>query len=184
MTRITADVITATSAEIVRPFALMELQLDSGTTRVNNTDRDITWDGNVYAGIGSLGRVTQIQEGAELSAYGISMELTGIPGAYISMVLNENYQGKPCLIYIGFYDSNYAIVNDPFLAFSGRLDQSQITLGEKATVTLSAESLLVDWERARVSRFTDSEQRSMYPEDLGLEFVAQMVEKQIIWGKA
>jgi hypothetical protein len=56
-------------------------------------------------------------------------------------------------------------------------------LNAAASVVKNLESRLVDWERARVRRYNDADQQAEYPGDLGLQFVEQMVEKQLIWGR-
>ena len=59
-----------------------------------------------------------------------------------------------------------------------------IEAGETATISISVESRLVDWERPRVHRYTNADQQIAYPGDKGLEFVAQMVEKELVWGRS
>ena len=49
-------------------------------------------------------------------------------------------------------------------------------------VSVTAESLLADWDRPRVRRYNAEDQRLYYPNDKGFEFVPSLVEKQIVWG--
>ncbi|HRT09404.1 MAG TPA: hypothetical protein P5233_13565, partial [Candidatus Paceibacterota bacterium] len=63
-------------------------------------------------------------------------------------------------------------------------DTAVITLGESASIQISAENKMADWERARVRRYTHEDQIAEYPADKGLEFVPQMVEKVLIWGRS
>jgi hypothetical protein len=45
------------------------------------------------------------------------------------------------------------------------------------------ENRLVDLERARVARFTSGYQKSVYPTDLGLDFIEDMQDKETLWGR-
>ena len=52
-----------------------------------------------------------------------------------------------------------------------------------STIELLVENKLVDLERARVARFTSGYQKSIYAGDLGLDFVEDLQDKQIPWGR-
>lgn len=181
---ISAAAIAAAAAPVVRPFMLLAMDFSSGFVRVNSTDRDLVWDGDTYQGVGGLGRVGAADEGAELQAYGISFELSGIRPEYIAIALGEHYQGRAVTLYQGFLDADYLIVVDPFIIFRGRMDQMQASLGATGTIAVTAESRLIDWERPRIRRFTDADQQAAFAGDRGLEFVTQMASRELIWGRS
>jgi hypothetical protein len=45
------------------------------------------------------------------------------------------------------------------------------------------ENKLIDLERARVARFTSGYQKSIYPNDKGLDFIEDLQDKKIPWGR-
>ena len=47
---------------------------------------------------------------------------------------------------------------------------------------LDIENRLIDWERPRISRFTNEEQQNLFSGDKGLEFVDSVAEKELFWG--
>jgi len=55
---------------------------------------------------------------------------------------------------------------------------------ETATIQVTVENRLIEFERTRVRRYTAEDQKIDYPNDKGLEFVAEMAEKEIVWGRA
>jgi len=64
------------------------------------------------------------------------------------------------------------------------MDQMNIEeTADTCTVELTLENKLVDLERARVARFTSAYQKSLYPGDLGLDFVESLQDKEIVWGR-
>ena len=56
--------------------------------------------------------------------------------------------------------------------------------GETATIQVTVENRLIEFERTRIRRYTAEDQKIDYPNDKGLEFVAEMAEKEIVWGRA
>ncbi len=181
----TAGAITESKLEAPRPFVFVELDFPTGFVRLNSTDRSIFFDsgsGSVeFLGKGNMGSVSTIGEGAGLQAQGVELSLSGIPGSHISAAF-ENAQRRAGKVWVGFLDSSYALVSDPVLVFSGLVDNSAIELGETATVTIFLESRLITWERVKIQRYTNESQQQLFAGDKFLEFVNQMVEKELIWG--
>ena len=182
---------TATAAAITeskkasgaKPIWLAKLQFDSGTTRTWSGRGDITFGGEVYQGVGDLGSIGVVEESIEHKAFGITMRLTGIPAALLSVALSEDVQGRTAQVWLGFLDASYQLVADPVLAFQGRMDTMNPSLGETVTITITAESRLIDLHRARVRRYTAANQNERFPGDKGLEFVTEATEKEIFWGQ-
>jgi hypothetical protein len=64
------------------------------------------------------------------------------------------------------------------------MDQMNIEeSADTATIEVTVENKLVDLERARVARYTSGYQKSIYPNDLGLDFVESLQDKQLPWGR-
>lgn len=141
------------------------------------------WNGITWIGAGNLGSISSIGENTDLQAQGVSLTLAGIDPGLISIALSEQYQGKQCQIWFCPLDANGQLIGNPIRIFNGRVDTMNIEAGSSATITLSAESALVDFFRVRASRFNDAEQQTRFPGDLGLSYVAQVVEKEIQWGR-
>lgn len=164
-------------------LALVELDFVSGFVRATNAGYDFQWNGHTWVGLGQLGGISQIQEGRDLEMHGCSLTLSGIPPEFISLALSDEYQGRDATIYTAILDANHQIIADPIITFKGRMDTMKIAMGQTATIELSIESMLTDWERPRVRRYNHEDQISEYPNDKGFEFVTQMVEKELVWGR-
>jgi hypothetical protein len=174
----------ALAGENVPLLCFIELQFGSGTVRVCNAAYNFSWDSYTWIGAGQVLGVSGVEEGADLQAYGVTMRLSGVPAAYVSVALNEHYQGRTAKIWAAPLDSSYTIIADPVLVFNGRMDVMPIRMdGGSAVIELSIESRLIDWERPRVRRYNDADQQAEYPGDLGLQYVEQMVSKDLIWGR-
>jgi hypothetical protein len=98
----------------------------------------------------------------------------------LSTALTENYQYREANIYIGTIASGTV---SSYKVFSGRMDVMTINeQGESCTVSLTAESRLIDLERSRVRRWTSEDQKQIDSTDKGFEFINSLQEAAIQWG--
>jgi hypothetical protein len=185
---IDSALLTMAQAEIVRPAILCALDFAEGVVRLTSAPFDLTGDADgdgvaeTYQGVGALGRIFALSEGAELQPYSGQLELSGVDPAMIALALGSHYQGRSVKLWLALLDVAHLWTSPPFLAFSGRMDTMTIALGATATITLSVQSHLADWENPRVRRYTNEDQQQLFPGDKGLEFVAAIVNKKLNWG--
>ena len=180
----TQNVISALRADNVPMLVLVELEFAEGTIRACNAGYNFEHNGYTWTGLGNLGGISAISEGEELEMYGLTLTLSGVRPEWISIALNSGYQNRPATIWLAPLDQQYRLITDPVIVFRGRMDTMPIELAEKSTIQLSIESRLVDWERPRERRYNHADQTSQYPDDKGFEYVAQMAEREIIWGRS
>ena len=181
---ITSAVNTIFESSSVTPFMAIDLDFDGGNFLAWTGYGNITFGGNTYVGGGDFLNVSNVLENAEVQANNLTITLSGIPSTLISSALNETYQGRSCKVHLGVLDSNNAVVSDPYLLFSGRMDLMNIDdSGETCTIGVSAESRLIDLDRTRERRYTSEDQKIDFPNDKGLEFIADLQDKEIIWGR-
>jgi hypothetical protein len=178
---LTPAVDAALNAEHV-PYLMFVEVLTTPPIRACNATYTVAWNGYDWLGAGLVGSISQIEEGVTQEMRGISLQLSGVPTENISLALGSATQGKAVKVWMAPIDSSYQMLSDPVMVFGGRVDLMDIDLGATASITLSAESRLTDWNRARPSRYTHEDQRSKYSDDTGLKHVSATVEKDIRWG--
>jgi hypothetical protein len=179
---VTAAMQAAAEARDQKPLLLIEALFDSGTLRLWSGLGDLAWNGEVWTGSGSLLRIEPGGETQVVAAPGANFVLSGIDSALVALALDEDYQGRPVTMWLGLFDAADAVIADPIPVFSGRLDVMEIDEGgETATIRVSAESRLADLERPPGGVWTDADQKSRYPTDRGLEFVAGLQDREVIW---
>jgi len=172
-----------TLATNVAPVALVDLDFSGGAVRMWTGQGDLTWDSKTWTGTGTLLNIDSVQESTDIAAHGVSLQLNGVPSALLSTVLTEYYQGRSAVIYLAALDSSLAVVADPFILWSGRMDTMQIQdTAETATISLTVENRLIDLERQRERRYTDMDQKNFFPGDKGLEHVAAQLDRALSWG--
>lgn len=174
---------TGFDSDSLAPFIAIDLGFDSGAVRLWNGYGEITVDSQTYTGAGSLLAISAIEETGEIAARGVTMTLTGISSDLISVALSENYQNRTAKIYIGTIADDNSISS--YQIFGGRLDVMTIEeSGETATISVTAENRLIDLERPRIRRYTSEDQKSLYPGDLGLDYVNDLQDKTLDWGRS
>lgn len=170
------------TAAALQPIFLFEAIFDSGDVRLWTGYGTIRWNGEDWAGAGSLIGLSELTESQELRAIGASVTLSGIPADLLAIALAEDYQGRPARIYAGALAAG-RVVADPYLIFGGICDVMEIDdAGEFAAIKLSAESRLIDLERPRERRYEHEDQQLDFTGDLGLEYVSDIQDKPLIWG--
>lgn len=191
--------------DIVYPFFATELNFSSETIRMWTGQGTLVLDdGTQWLGLGQLLNISSIEETSEMAVKGATVGLSGIPSELLSLALSEPYQGRVAKIYFGTFSSgslqqqsgSYILLQDGSKInlqdgskgfnelFSGYMDQMNIEeSAETATIELTVENKLIDLERARVGRYTSGYQKSIYPNDLGMDFIEDLQDRQIPWGR-
>lgn len=178
---------TTTFAELTKEnpktVELLYFDFESGPVYLNTGDKDIYYGGNTYLAAGHVGTISDIRDSAELRVHTVDFQLSGIPNSLVSTALNEHLQGRTVEIYIVFLDPDDQIIGDPIGPTYFRMDTPNLSMHEFSTITLSARSILADWERAMIRRYTDADQQAEFPGDTFFGGVNQMINHEFEWGK-
>jgi hypothetical protein len=139
---------------------------------------------NTFTGLGDLIGVSAISESDQVEAIGATLSLTGIKSSIISAALSANYTNRNASIFLGLFDTNKSVISDVYTLFKGKMDIMKIDEGpESATIVLSLENRLIALDRSKERRYTHEDQQLSFSGDKGFEFVPDLQDKEIIWGK-
>ncbi len=173
---------SAVVARVVRVALLAEFAFASETLRMWTGQADTNWAGHTWTGAGDLGGITPVDETTEIGAAGLTFTLSGIPSNLVTLALQDHYRGRQCKLWLACLTEAGA-VEAAVRIFGGRMDVMSIEdAGETSTISIQAESRLVDLMRARDARYTDATQKRLFAGDLGCEYVAALAEKPLPWG--
>lgn len=176
---------SAVEADLVRPIVLVTCAFDSGDLNLWNGIGTLTVSSVDYVGAGTLLNIGEIAESSELQANGLVVTLSGITDPLLAKARDEDYQGRELTVRLGAMDASNGVISSPVTVFSGFMDTMVINdSAETATIQVAAENRLIEFERTRIRRYTAEDQKIDYPTDKGLEFVAEMAEKEIVWGRS
>ena len=175
-----AAFIDAVQREHVTWFWLAELQLQSGALRLAGLDFDVEWGGHTWTGARGMGSIAPIEETPNVIT-GLQLTLSGVTEAHIASVLAEPIQGRPVIIRLAVLNSTTeppALAVDPNV-WQGLLDVQRYNEAG-ATVTVTAENRLVEWDRPRLLRYSDADHRRLWPNDGFFKLAAAMAEREIV----
>src|SRR4051794_28947023 len=136
MRDITAEVQATLESAETRPAVFVEAYFATGPINVWSGLGSVVWDGKTWTGLGSLGSIGTVEEGAAVEAKGLSLMLSGIDPAMLTGVVSEFRVGLPVRVWLGFFDAANALIPVPVVSFVGRTDQPTLKVdGLSATIT-------------------------------------------------
>lgn len=169
-------------AASLAPVLMIVADFDSGTIRTWTGTGTLSFDGNDYAGVGDLLSIESVEEVSELTQKSVRFVLSGVSTANLSLALTEDYQGRRIEAWFGVLDTDRQII-DAYRIFAGRMDTINIDdSGDTCTISVNAESDLIDLKTNRERKLTDEDQKAHYSSDRFLEFVSKITDIQIPWG--
>ena len=180
---LTSGIKTEITAKRFRPVVFFQFAFDGGDLNLWTGIGPIDWNGDTWEGSGDLLSVSPVRETQKTKAVGVEFQLTGIKTSIVSLALSEDYQGRVAQMWLAMLDTSQNVISDPYLNFKGRMDVMTIEdSGDTATISLTAESVLVDLEKPKERRYTDEDQQNEFSGDKGFEFVPGLQEKEIRFG--
>lgn len=206
MRNLSPDMAAEFSGESTDPVLMGELEFDSDTLRMWTGLGILFWGDKEFLGGGNFIGISPIEETQETVAKGLVVSLNGIATTNIALALAERPRGRPFRLYLGVSStrryistedgdgrveledgSGYVLlennlVDSPSRIFSGLMDVIESSdNGETATLRLSVENILIVGQRTKLYRYTDLDQKKIYPNDKGLELINQLQDKELVW---
>lgn len=180
---LSADFITALTADEVKPFYAVQLELDEGAIRLWTGHGEATINGDTFLGAGNLIGFSGFEEVNDLSAKSITITLDGVDETVLSLSLVTPIRNRKVRVFFG------VIANDGTFhsveIFTGRANKIPFEdNGETGTVQLEVDSKLVVLEKASNRRYTHESHQSRHPGDTFFSFVADLQDKETVWGRA
>jgi len=186
---LTAGVIAQTEAREYSTAGFVLLDFDTDPVYVWTGTKPMTATlptetSHTYLGIGALGSIDGIMESADRSTNGVKLTMSGIDNDLLANALGQNYQGRAAKVWLAYLDAAGAIIPDPLVFFSGQMDVMNLVDGDtQGAIEMICESRDALLKRTSESLLTDEEQKRIYPNDRGLEFVMELQNKAVSWGE-
>jgi hypothetical protein len=173
---------------VVKPIVGIELEFSDGTLRFWNGYGNLTMtaggSSKVFTGAGDMLGVSEIEESSTLSMSGVTLTLSGIKSSIIATALGANYTNRKGAIYLGLFDTSSNVIADVYTIFKGNMDVMNIQEGaDTCLITLKLESRLITFEKSSNRMYTLEDQKVDFPNDVGFEFIPDLQDKEITWGK-
>jgi hypothetical protein len=182
------DFAAAIAAGYVPNAIFVQADFVSGSLYLWSGCGPVTWNGQTWLGVTdpqgrSIASITPLRnETSEFRADNLTMSLSGVPSELVSKALDECRVSKTVKVWYGVF-TNGAVVADPQLCFAGRMDVPTIVDdGPTVTISITVENRAFDLQQPREYRYTHEDQQTLYPGDLGFQFV-QSIQQSEVWGR-
>ena len=183
---ISSDFNTQITSNSVRPFFAVKIGYGDVPLRLWTGYSDITIDNETYVGSGNLLSFSNVHETADTKATGLQVVLSGLDSTILNAGMSEVEQNIPCELYFGVLTTTSnatEVVDTPYKMFEGFLDVTNIDNdGQTINIEFRFENKLISLEKPKDKRYTDQDQKQLFPNDKGLEFVTSIQNKAIVWG--
>ena len=191
--------IAAVSSPSIRHGEFVRLQIGNPVTATYtfcNAAAPITVGGITFTNLGILLSVGNVQQDIKATSNDMTVSLTGINPAMVSLILGTNIKGSLVEIWRGFFDSNNQIITTPTTQFIKRYqgiinnisikeDWNEEIRSRVATCSLSCSSMrrILENRISGVKTNTKSWQ-FVYPNDTSMDRVAQIANTYFDFGKS
>ena len=191
--------IAAVSSPSIRHGEFVRLQIGnpvSATYTFCNAAAPITVGGINFTNLGILLSVGNVQQDIKATSNDMTVSLTGINPAMVSLILGSSIKGSLVEIWRGFFDSNNQIITTPTTQFIKRYqgiinnvsikeDWNEQIRSRVATCSLSCSSMrrILENRISGVKTNTKSWQ-FVYPNDTSMDRVSLIANTYFDFGKA
>lgn len=180
MSRLTGANQTQATSGSVHPVWLLALHFPSGTIRVCDAGKALTFGGNTYGIDGTFLGVSGVSERADQKQQAVPIRLS-LTSAIKTAINADNYQFSLVDAYGGFRDEAGDLVADPVKYSSYYMSSASYSLGDGAEVLLVCEPVLVDLKRVHKVLPSAQHQKRRYAGDTFWDHAAQMVGHEFEW---
>lgn len=171
---------------------LVVLEFTTGTIRYTTAPQSLVISGDTYVGLGALATVSAVSESENADAakltLGFSIVSTAMLGATLGNV--ESYRGKSAHLYLQLFDEAFQPAGAAVRRWAGSMDRVGVnrTAADKGggggSGVLELQCSRYGMARARNApglRLNHAQQQMAYAGDLGLEYVATLIEEPALW---
>lgn len=144
-----------------------------------------TLDGRVWSGLGEFISISGIDSAIGGQAPMASLTLSGVSPAVMAATFAaaSEVKNRECAVHLQFFDEQWQPLDPPYALWLGVMDTMRAATSGPAqrSVTLTAETVLVNRARPAFGFLSDKDQRALYPGDRFLEQISAMTSKTVNW---
>jgi len=171
---------------------LVELDFQPGTLYLTTWPQTLTIGGNDYVGLGNLLEISAVGESEDAAADRLTLALSVVNTAMLAAVMGPvtSYRNRAARLYGQFMDDTYQPAGARVQRWAGYMDKVEIPRtpsapdGGPSSGRIKLQCVRAGQARFRNAtglRLTDAQQRQRFAGDLGLEYVAGLVEVPSLW---
>lgn len=175
-----AATITAIESGNVRWAYLVDVEFDTDPLYFSSLYGDIDYDSKTYIGAGNLGQISNTSENSDLEPSNVKISISGVNPAVLPTVFAQEYINRAASIRLIMLSDNDAVIGEiPY--YNGIISSLHLEYGATSSIHIELADQLSVWNRKKVRRYTDQDQKTRHPSDEAFEFVEQIQDMEIIW---
>lgn len=181
---ITSAQSNALSSATVRTAYFVEFHFRDGTLFMSTLNVPITWGGNTWLGMGSIGTISSVTEAESLTPTSLNFSFNAAQPSFLSLSVGDvqEYRGLVAKMYFCPLDSGFNLIDVPFQCWSGVMDQVTVNVsGDQAGMTLKCETSAYGLKRANSFRMNAAQQKQYYPNDTGFDYQSNLITNPAVW---
>lgn len=161
---------------------LAEIEHPDGTAHVWSGIGSLDYNGETWRGAGVLGTISPITHTSTVIVQEIQFTLVGTDTETMAGLSDDvrNRSGKVWLACLDVYGN---IVPDPYLIVDSSLDFQSMKISEEGQniLQITARTGFHAMDRALDDRWTPEDQKTVYPDDSGLDLISALQNQSLIW---
>ncbi len=185
---VTTDQQTAYEKPVVADAWFVAMHFASGTQRVCNFNKTISWDGFDWLGLGGMAQIGEVTNTEKIEPNAVNLSLAIADSAWLAFAVGpvEEYRGLPAEIYKGPLTPEHTLIDDPVLVWSGDMDvvNTSVEGGDAevaGSVTLRCEPESKRLRRRKELRVNAATQKQRYPTDTGFDYQIDLINNPQVW---
>jgi hypothetical protein len=158
-------------------------RFDSGDFAAFTGLGTVTWDGVVYTGLGEVLSIGQSTSDVESGKAGLTIQLSGIDPAIITLAELEDFQRRRVTVYLAVFDDE-GVITDADVFFDGLADDMESDDDPANPVlSLTCEQRSFDLGRPRPFKYLPEDQKKRFAGDTFFDLVAAIQNRDDTWGR-
>lgn len=180
-----ATAIAALAAQARGAAWLIDLAFVSGTLRYTNWPMTVVSGGNTYTSFGTNADVAPIKHSSSVSNDKLALQFSVANAALLSSAIGgvDNYRNRRATVSLQLFDVTFQPIGAKLEVWVGLMDRVEIKRKDQGgTIEMLCSRAGMPRARSKTGmRLTNAQQQFDYPGDLGLEYVATLIEKPTAW---
>lgn len=171
------------SADPVRAI-LLDLQFKTARKRFHLGDGPVRAGGYDWDGAGKAISISGLERSIRGSAPKATFALSGVENDHVASFLSQSSEvrGRRVVVYLQLYDRDRQPVDTLFRIYTGVMDKMSLKRGPfTSTLYVTAEGPFSRRTRAPAGTLSDRDQKRRFPDDRGLEMMAQVEINTPYW---
>lgn len=176
----------AAAAPAYGEYALVELQLKSGTGRFTTWPVNVEMFGATWQGTGNLGKIGPLHESEDGGEEKLTLSLSPVDIGTRAIALGNpsDYQDRPARVWVGMVNADtFQPMGVPVLRFVGVMDQLKIDREEAAgTISLDCRTASYDVRSNPAAlRMNNAQHQARHPGERGFEYLTSLIGNPAVW---